>query len=150
MESEGIFRRRHLPHWDVEGEPIFITACLEGSVSAAGLSRIRRYRDELYQRPRPPDIIEHEWERKKHKLPAGQNAVVARWINTKEVAGRLAKEAGLQTGDLIIELNGKPVPSGGGAVFSTLVKLNYKPGQKLPLTVWRDGKRVKLEVPLVK
>ena len=68
MEIDGIFRRRHLPHWDVEGKPIFVTACLEGSISAAGLSRIRRYRDELEQRPRPPQLSEYEWERKKHKL----------------------------------------------------------------------------------
>lgn len=68
MESQGVFRRRQLPHWDVDGKPVFVTACLEGSVSAAGLSRIRRYRDELAQRARPPDIKEREWERKKHKL----------------------------------------------------------------------------------
>jgi S1-C subfamily serine protease len=91
-----------------------------------------------------------EKERRRHKLPVGQSAVVARWINTKEEAGRIAKKAGLQTGDLIIEVDGKPVPKGGGAKFSTYVKLNYKPGQKLPLTVWRFGKRVNIELPLVK
>jgi serine protease Do len=91
-----------------------------------------------------------EKERNRHKLPVGQSAVVARWINTKEEAGRIAKKAGLQTGDLIIEVDGKPVPKGGGAKFSTYVKLNYKPGQKLPLTVWRFGKRVNIELPLVK
>lgn len=91
-----------------------------------------------------------EKERSRHRLPDGQSAVVARWINTKEEAGRIAKKAGLQTGDLIIEVDGKPVPKGGGAKFGTYVKLNYKPGQTLPLTVWRSGKRVKIELPLVK
>jgi type I restriction enzyme R subunit len=68
MEFEGVFRRRHLPHWDVPGKPIFITACLEGSLSAAGLARIGRYRAELDGHPRPPQLSEHEWERKKEKL----------------------------------------------------------------------------------
>jgi len=63
----GIFRRRNLPHWDVAGKPVFITACLEGSISAAGLSRIRGYRDELDQRQRPPQLSEYEWEQIKHK-----------------------------------------------------------------------------------
>ena len=83
-------------------------------------------------------------------MPDGQPAVVARWINTNEEAGRIAKKAGLQTGDLIIKIDGQPVPKGGGAKFSTYVKLNYKPGQTLPLTILRNGRRVKIELPLVK
>jgi hypothetical protein len=91
-----------------------------------------------------------EKERRRHKLPEGQSAVVARWINTKEEAGRIATKAGLKTGDLIIEVDGRPVPMGGGAKFSAYVKLNYKPGQTLPLTILRNGRRVKIELPLVK
>lgn len=68
MNSEGIFRRRHLPHWDVEGKPCFITACLDGSISAAGMNRIRQYRCELDARPRPDQRSEPEWERDKDKL----------------------------------------------------------------------------------
>jgi putative transposase len=68
VEPEGIFRRRRLPHWGVEGKPIFITACLDGSISAAGLSRIQHYREELDGRTKPPQPSEHEWERKKDKL----------------------------------------------------------------------------------
>ncbi len=64
----GIFRRRHLPHWDVEHKPIFLTACLEGSISAAGLQRIRQYRTELETRPRPAQMTEDDWEHHKHKL----------------------------------------------------------------------------------
>ena len=64
---DGIFRRRKLPHWDVEGHAIFITACLEGSISATGLSRIRRFRDELDSQPRPAELDETAWEVKKHK-----------------------------------------------------------------------------------
>jgi REP element-mobilizing transposase RayT len=65
---DGIFRRRHLPHWDVEGKPIFVTACLDGSISAAGMGRIRRYRRELDARPRPEHLSVQEWERHKDKL----------------------------------------------------------------------------------
>jgi hypothetical protein len=68
MAIDGVFRRRHLPHWDVEDQPIFITACLEGSISAAGLSNLRKYRNELDQRPKPDRINENEWEYKKQKL----------------------------------------------------------------------------------
>ncbi len=65
---DGTFRRRKLPHYDVPGMPIFITACLDGSISAAGLSRIRGYRAELEQRPSPKGLSEDEWEHQKHKL----------------------------------------------------------------------------------
>ena len=68
MNQDGIFRRRHLPHWDVEGKPFFVTACLDGSISAAGLSRIRQHRIELDARPRPEHLSEPEWERHKDKL----------------------------------------------------------------------------------
>ena len=68
MSDDGIFRRRHLPHWDVEGHPFFITGCLKGSIPAAGLSRMRRYQSELDDRPRPKDMSESEWETRKQKL----------------------------------------------------------------------------------
>jgi len=65
---DGNFRRRNLPHLDVEGKPIFITACLNGSSSASGLTRIRKYRDELEEQERPVALTEEQWQRKKHKL----------------------------------------------------------------------------------
>ena len=68
MTSEGIFRRRSLPHWDVPDKPVFITACLEGSIPAVGLSRIRHYREELDARQRPDHLSNTDWEHHKHKL----------------------------------------------------------------------------------
>ena len=62
----GVFRRRHLPHWDVEGHPFFITACLEGSISASGLNQINAVREQLDQRPKPAHMTDEEWEHKKH------------------------------------------------------------------------------------
>ncbi|QDU29106.1 hypothetical protein ETAA8_42130 [Anatilimnocola aggregata] len=65
---DGLFRRRHLPHWDVDGKPIFITACLEGSISASGLTQIERYRTELEARPCPEEMSPTEWKHYKLKL----------------------------------------------------------------------------------
>jgi len=66
--TDMIFRRRRLPHQDVEGHPIFITACLDGSLSATGLSRIEKYREELDTRPKPDDLTAADWEYRKQKL----------------------------------------------------------------------------------
>ena len=68
MSFDGLFRRRHLPHWDVDGRPIFITACLDGSIPAAGLNRIYQYRDELDSRTKPSNLSNRQWEQKKYKL----------------------------------------------------------------------------------
>ena len=68
MNENAIFRRRDLPHVDVEGKPSFITACLHGSLPMFGLKRIRQYRDELNSRPKPNDLDEQDWAMKKHKL----------------------------------------------------------------------------------
>jgi len=64
----GVFRRRRLPHWDVADATYFVTACLEGSISALGLQSIREYRRELDARPCPPALTQPEWEHHKHKL----------------------------------------------------------------------------------
>ena len=68
MEHFGLIRRRHLPHIDIEGKPYFVTACLEGSLPAAGLSKLKRYREELHRRPKPESLSQQDWELKKHKL----------------------------------------------------------------------------------
>jgi REP-associated tyrosine transposase len=66
--SQGIFRRRRLPHWDVEDATYFVTACLEGSIPALGLARLKKLRADLDRRPRPPDLSIEQWEVHKHKL----------------------------------------------------------------------------------
>ena len=68
MQADGMFRRRQLPHWDVEGKPVFITACLAGSISPKGMERIRQYRFELDARPCPEHLSEKQWEQNKSKL----------------------------------------------------------------------------------
>lgn len=64
----SLFRRRHLPHFDVENKAYFITACLHGSINAASLKKIRDYRNELTARPKPQDLSNAEWELNKDKL----------------------------------------------------------------------------------
>jgi putative transposase len=68
MGTDGVFRRRRLPHWDVEGKPVFITACLKGSIPSVGMSRIRGLRNELNQRQRPDELNEQAWGQRKEKL----------------------------------------------------------------------------------
>ena len=70
MPQQGVFRRRNLPHIDVDGKPYFVTACLEGSLSAIGLSRIKKYRDELEQRPKPEGLSQQEWQLRIQNLVA--------------------------------------------------------------------------------
>jgi len=66
---EMVFRRRRLPHQDVEGHPIFITGCLEGSIQVAGWKAISEYRDELARRATPNlEMPDPDWEMLKHKL----------------------------------------------------------------------------------
>ena len=68
MSEDGVIRRRNLPHIDVAGKPFFITACLQGSISAKGLKRIRSYRDELAKRPRPEKYDQSQWKTIQQKL----------------------------------------------------------------------------------
>jgi len=49
-----MFRRRHLPHWDVPGATYFVTACLAGSIPAQGLLNIRSL-EQRFAASRPRD-----------------------------------------------------------------------------------------------
>ncbi len=62
-----VFRRRHLPHWDVAGAPYFVTACLAGS-TATCLRELEVHRRELDSRPRPAEISESDWDHRNRKL----------------------------------------------------------------------------------
>ena len=64
---DGVFRRRNLPHWDVLGQPVFITGCLQGSISQAGIRQINGYRDHLKRKPRPATFSIDDWEHHQQK-----------------------------------------------------------------------------------
>lgn len=68
MADDAIIRRRKLPHIDVDDKPYFITGCLHGSIPAAGLKRIYRFRHELDSRPKPPNMPPAKWQTTKNKL----------------------------------------------------------------------------------
>ena len=87
-------------------------------------------------------------ELKKLNLPAGRKALKVKWINTNSPEGRKARDAGLRTGDFVIAVDGKPMGNMTPREFNTHVKLNYKPGQNLPITLWRNGKRIEFNWPL--
>ena len=87
-------------------------------------------------------------ELKKLNLSAGRKALKVKWINTNSPEGRKARDAGLRTGDFVIAVDGKPMGNMTPREFNTHVKLNYKPGQTLPITLWRNGKRIEFNWPL--
>lgn len=68
MFDDGIIRRRKLPHIDVDGKAYFVTGCLRGSIPAAGLDRINRFRKELDARPTPTSMSDEQWNSGKSKL----------------------------------------------------------------------------------
>jgi len=97
----------------------------------------------VYMPPAKPNEL------KKLNLPAGHHALKVQWINNASAEGQAALKAGLKLNDFIIAMAGKPF---GKAIdhdnFNAQVKLNYKSGQKLPLTLMRNGKRIEFQWPL--
>ena len=86
--------------------------------------------------------------RNKLKVKDGDGALQVKWINRGKPSGKAAAKAGLKNGDVIVKLAGKPVPNTHRR-FNLLVKMNYKVGQTLDLTVLRNGKEMQVELPLV-
>ncbi len=83
------------------------------------------------------------------RLPAGHHALKVKWINTGSKEGRAARDAGLRLNDFVIAINGKPLDKKmDHRTFNAFVKLNYKSGQKLPLTLMRNGRRIQFNWPL--
>ena len=80
-------------------------------------------------------------------LSNDQKALKVKWINRKSPEGGAAFKAGLREGDFIIAIEDKPLRISTRA-FNAYVRLNYKPGQKLPVTLWRNGKKIQFKWPL--
>jgi len=89
-------------------------------------------------------------QRKSLGVPDDETPLLVKWINTGEPAGRAARDAGLKEGDIVVAIDGKPMQFADTPHFVMHVKLSYKPGDELPLTVvGKDGRerdvRVKLQ-----
>lgn len=69
---DGVFRRRRLPHWDVDDATYFVTTCLAGSIPAQGRIRLNELRQKLEIRPRPDGMTTMQWDDHKHKLVFAQ------------------------------------------------------------------------------
>ncbi|RMG36133.1 MAG: PDZ domain-containing protein [Planctomycetota bacterium] len=87
--------------------------------------------------------------RKQLGIPDSNTALLVKWINRGAPGGRAAFESGLREGDVIVELDGRPLQNVDPARFNMLIKLNYEIGDRLPLTVLRRGRRIRVEVRLV-
>ena len=59
--------------------------------------------------------------------------------------GSAADKAGLKSGDVIRKVNGQPIVSGGD--LSAIVSI-AKPGDRVALDVWRDGKTIQVNATL--
>jgi serine protease Do len=86
--------------------------------------------------------------RRQLQLPADQPALEVKWINRERPSGRAAFESGLRQGDVVLAIDGQPLPA-DSRQFVTHVKLNYEAGDVLPLTILRGGKRQEVRVKLV-
>lgn len=87
-------------------------------------------------------------QRRKLGLAADQMALLVKWINPSQPGGQAAKRSGLRQGDIIVAVDGKTNLM-DNRYFNLFVKMNYAVGQKLPLTIMRNGKRIQLELELV-
>lgn len=82
------------------------------------------------------------------QLGLAQNAP-ALWIKHVGQYGdhAAAKRAGFLKDDVLIELDGQPVPASETELLAALLA-SKKPGQRVPAVVLRGGKRVELELPV--
>lgn len=81
-------------------------------------------------------------------IPQGQIPLETRWINRNANGGKQAYADGLREKDIIVALAGQPLNMKTNQ-FQAHIKMHYKIGQKLPLTVLRDGKKIDLQITLV-
>ncbi len=86
--------------------------------------------------------------REKLNLPATDTPLEVRWINLKGKGGQQAYDDGLREKDIIVAIAGQPARL-NTKQFNMHIKLNYKVGEQLPLTILRNGRREELKITLV-
>ena len=81
-------------------------------------------------------------------IPDSQTPLEVRWINRGQPGGRSAYDAGLREGDVVVALAGEAMNM-TPQQLNLHIKLNYRIGDELPLTVLRDGKEQDVKIKLV-
>lgn len=81
-------------------------------------------------------------------IPVEESPLEVRWINVNEAGGRAARDSGLQEGDIIVALDGQRLSALTPPQFGMQIRLRYRPGDELPLTVLRDGQERELRIKL--
>lgn len=81
-------------------------------------------------------------------IPAEESPLEVRWINVNEPGGKAARDSGLREGDIIVAVDGSRLTGMTPPQFVMFLKLNYQPGEKLPLTVLRNGREIALQIDL--
>lgn len=94
-----------------------------------------------------PEVTDEQ--RSEFHLNDDAGAFQVRNINRNEPGGRAAFASGLRQGDIIIAIDGERLERMTPQQFNMYVKLNYKVGDELPLTVLRDGREREIRVALV-
>lgn len=85
---------------------------------------------------------------RKLSLPEGDGALEVRWINRQGKGGLQSIADGLKEKDIVIACAGQPIRM-NSKQFNAHLRLQYRVGDTLPLTVLRDGRRVELTIALV-
>jgi hypothetical protein len=83
-------------------------------------------------------------------IPDDQTPLEVRWINLEQPGGRSARDSGLREGDVIVALDGQRLTGLNPSQFAMQIKLRYRPGDELPLTVLRDGRELDLRIRLAR
>ncbi|MFK7738318.1 MAG: Trx7/PDZ domain-containing (seleno)protein [Pirellulaceae bacterium] len=89
-----------------------------------------------------------EAQKEEQKIDVEGGALQVKFINSGRPGGKAAYDAGVREGDVIIALNGQPLPS-DNEHFNMKLKLNYKIGDTIELTVLRKGDRKTIKIPLL-
>lgn len=89
-----------------------------------------------------------EAKRRNLGIPEDRLPLEVRWINVQTPGGRSAFEAGLREHDVVVALAGQPINM-TPQQLNLQIKLHYKIGDEVPLTVLRDGKEHEVRIKLV-
>lgn len=81
-------------------------------------------------------------------IPESDSAFEIKWINRESGGGKRAFDDGLREKDVVVAIAGRPF-QGDPQKLHAHIKLNYKIGDDLPLTVLRNGQREEIRIRLV-